>query len=554
MSAWVAKLDAIRAKLIRPRDGGIPFFRSQTFVSLVFFLFVIAAAWKVAGWISAGETDMIVFAAMAFVLCGIGLIILKSWRTGFYLFVVWLLFEDLIRKYLGNNMAIYFAKDVLAGLTYISLLLAIRRGETKTFRPPFLFFLSIFFWLALLQMFNPYSPSILYGILGMKIFFYYIPLIFVGYALIRDDRDLRRFLIACMLLAAVIATLGIIQAIVGPTFLNPATLAPEIRTLGSLEKTVPLTNQLFLLPCGVFVSSGRFSLYLLLVAILGFGSAGYFILSSLRGRKIIYFAIALIAVATVLSGSRSTFLYWLMSALALSAACLWGANWQGGGHRRLGKAIRRTALFAAAGLAMFILFFPAAANSRMQYYIQTLSPSGSDYELGNRSWNYPVQQLTKALSEPHWIVGNGTGTASLGAQYVSELTGKPQPDIGVEEGFGEMIVEMGILAPFLWILWTASLLWACWKVTRSLKGTRLFPIAVAIFWYAFILLYPMTYLGLDAFENFVNNAFLWILVGILFRLPEVSLSPLNAEIVAKNHRFGGQVFQPRLDAASPQSR
>ncbi|MGB6787085.1 MAG: hypothetical protein WBE20_02990, partial [Candidatus Acidiferrales bacterium] len=61
-------------------------------------------------------------------------------------------------------------------------------------------------------------------------------------------------------------------------------------------------------------------------------------------------------------------------------------------------------------------------------------------------------------------------------------------------------------------------------------------------------------LGLDAFENFVNNAFLWIFVGILFRLPEVSLSPLNAEIVTKNHRVGRQMFQPRLDAASPQPR
>ncbi|MGB6788450.1 MAG: hypothetical protein WBE20_09975, partial [Candidatus Acidiferrales bacterium] len=488
MSAWIAKLGTVRARLISPAGGRVPFLRTQGFISFALFLCAVGAAWEVAGWISAGDDKMLIFAALGAALAVIALTIIKSWRMGFYLFVVWLLFEDLIRKYLGNNMAIYFAKDVLAGLTYISLLLAIRRGEAKTFRPPFLFFLSIFFWLALLQMFNPYSPSILYGILGMKIFFYYVPLIFVGYALVRDDRDLRRFLIACMLLAAVISTLGIVQAIVGPTFLNPATLAPEIRALGSLEKTTPLTNQIFLLPCGVFVSSGRFAFYLLLVAILGFGSAGYFILSSLRGRKIIYAAIALIAVATLLSGSRTTFLYWVMSALILSAACLWGANWQGGGHRRLGKAIRRTALIAAAGLAMFVLFFPAAAASRMEYYVQTLSPGSSDYELGNRSWSYPIQNLTKALSGPHWIVGNGTGTATLGAQYVSELTRKPQPDIGVEEGFGEMIVEMGILAPFLWILWTVSLLWACWKVTRSLKGTRLFPIAVAIFWYAFILL------------------------------------------------------------------
>ena len=38
---------------------------------------------------------------------------LRDWRNGFYVFLVWLLFEDLVRKFLGNNLAIYFGKDVL---------------------------------------------------------------------------------------------------------------------------------------------------------------------------------------------------------------------------------------------------------------------------------------------------------------------------------------------------------------------------------------------------------------------------------------------------------
>src|SRR5437899_6647772 len=40
--------------------------------------------------------------------------ILNNWRHGVYLFLAWLLFEDFARKFLGNNMAIYFAKDFLA--------------------------------------------------------------------------------------------------------------------------------------------------------------------------------------------------------------------------------------------------------------------------------------------------------------------------------------------------------------------------------------------------------------------------------------------------------
>ena len=80
---------------------------------------------------------------------------------------------------------------------------------------------------------------------------------------------------------------------------------------------------------------------------------------------------------------------------------------------------------------------------------------------------------------------------------------------------------MGIVAPFLWILWTGSVIYYSWKVTRRLRDTRLFPIAFAIVWYAFMLLYVFTYSGLDAYQNFISNAYLWLLLGILFRLPDL---------------------------------
>src|SRR5579872_4676066 len=157
MTSWAARL-GIKSRatsLGEFRFLGLP---RQTLISVVLFLLSILAAWQAAQWISAGQTKMLIFAGMGFVLCAIALTILKSWRMGFYLFIVWLLFEDLIRKYLGNNMLIYFAKDVLAGLTYLSLFAAIRLGRARLFHPPFLFSLALFFWLAVLQIFNPYSP------------------------------------------------------------------------------------------------------------------------------------------------------------------------------------------------------------------------------------------------------------------------------------------------------------------------------------------------------------------------------------------------------------
>jgi hypothetical protein len=63
------------------------------------------------------------------------------------------------------------------------------------------------------------------------------------------------------------------------------------------------------------------------------------------------------------------------------------------------------------------------------------------------------------------------------------------------------------------------LLYFAWKIVRQLRTTSYFPIALSIWWYAFVLLVPLSYNGMAPYQNYVMNAYLWLLVGILFRLP-----------------------------------
>ena len=125
---------------------------------------------------------------------------------------------------------------------------------------------------------------------------------------------------------------------------------------------------------------------------------------------------------------------------------------------------------------------------------------------------------------------------------MSKLIGRPLPNLGVEEGYGSMIIEMGIIAPFLWILWTATLLYHSWKPVTRLRGTHLFPIGFAIWWYAFLLLFPLTYGGLMAYQNYLNNAYMWLLIGVLFRLPELLTLPQPAVPARKRSTRGGFQF------------
>jgi hypothetical protein len=443
---------------------------------------------------------------------------LLDWRSGVYFFLPWLLFEDLIRKYLGNSMYVYFGKDVLIGITYIAFLMARWRGEhTLRFRPPFRHALGLFFLLGLVQCFNPGSPSEWYGLLGLKLYFYYIPLMFVGYALLRTERDLHRFLVVNVGLAAPIALIGILQAIIGLDFLNPKG-GKDIEELGHLVRMTP-SGLLVPRPPSVFVSDGRFADFLGFAFVLGLGTAGYLLLRTKRGRKIVFPAVALVALATVLSGGRGVFVNAVVSSLVLSAAMLWGAPAKLGEGYRLVKAIRRSLVAVVIAMSLAVILFPDVIGARWAFYRETIALDSPDSETADRAWDYPVGNLIKALSDPGWMTGHGIGTASLGVQYVSRIMEVPPVTIFVESGYGNLILEFGILGPVLWLAWTSILVLFAFKVMLQLKGTWAFPVAASIVWFAFFLLFPRTYGGLQGYQDYVLNAYFWLLVGVLFRLP-----------------------------------
>jgi hypothetical protein len=405
--------------------------------------FVAGLLWQVSAFIVVGNyTHVFLFAAGAAVLA-VTAVIVNNWRSGVYIFFVWLLFEDLIRKYMGNNMAIYFGKDVLVGLIYLSLLMSRGERETEPFRPPFKYALSLFFLLGVVQVFNPHSPSLFYGILGMKLYFYYIPLMFVGYALMRREQDLHKFLVVNMGIAAVIAMVGIIQAIFGADILNPHSGA-DIEELSHLVRRtssgVAVTR-----PCSVFVSDGRFAYYILLAIILGLGASGYLFLRAKRGRAVVFSALAVSGVAAVMSGLRGVFINTGASLLILSAGMLWGSPRQSGQGYRVFKAIRRSSVLVALALAVTVAIFPQQIGARLTFYAETLLPSSSDYELEARVGSYPMEEFFKAFSQGNWMIGHGTGTSSLGMEYVTRIMGAAPTKIGVESGWGVLFLELGIL-------------------------------------------------------------------------------------------------------------
>jgi hypothetical protein len=491
--------------------------------ALLLYLGLGAAVWLMRGWILRGAFQNVILALLSLLVLGLGGLVLGNWRQGLYAFLGWLLFEDMIRKYMGNNMAVYFAKDALVGITYLSFLRASSREKHGKFKAPFLYPLMLFIGLGLIQVFNADSPSFLYGLMGLKIYFYYIPLMFVGYSFLRDEEDLRRFLVFNMGIAAVIASIGIAQSVFGLSFLNPKGGA-DIDYLGNLTRYT-VEGVAVSRPPSVFVSDGRFAWYLILAFIVGFGSAGFLLLNKRKGQKIVFSGLLLVGVASMMSGSRGCASYVVISALVLSAALLWGTPPRGLETYRLFKAIRRSYVAVALGLFLMLAIFPQAVGARWSFYSETLDPRSEHFEGANRAWDYPVRNLMLAFTDPEWPLGHGIGTDSLGVQYVAKIVG-PDVDASIhrwdlEEGFATMIWELGILGPILWVIWTGSFIYTAWKTVLLVKGTSTFPLAICIFWFGLLLLFPMTFAGFATYQNYVYNAFFWLLSGVLFSLPRL---------------------------------
>jgi hypothetical protein len=483
------------------------------------FAGVFVLTWVLAGWIVSGNSIYLIMAAVASAGLVATVVILQEWRAGIFIFLVWLVFEDLIRKYAGNGLFMFFGKDIIVGITYISMLAARRRGQLLTFKPPFLVWLLIFFGVGLIQMFNPNSPSIFYGLLGMKTYFYYVPLLYAGYAILRSETDLHKLLMLNMWIALVVSGVGIVQALGANNFLNPANEAPELLELSHESRMAPQSGLVNIRPPSVFVSEGRFAFFLFLFFILAFGAVAYVALRKQRGRPLVFSTLAAVSLATILHGGRGDFVYFIVGAVVLTLAFLWGSPWRRTQAFRLRRAISVAAVSIVLVVAAAVVFFPDEVRSRWALYTETLSPASSTSDLGFRAWDYPFSELMKEFSYPNWGWGYGIGVSSLGAQYVYKLTGVPAPIVGPESGYALLLVEFGLAGPILWTLWTVGVIVAAWKVVLKVKQTPFFPLAFAIFWYAFLLLGPFTFYSLNTYQNYLNCAYLWLLIGMLFRLP-----------------------------------
>ena len=241
------------------------------------------------------------------------------WRLAVQAVLVLLIVEGAIRKWVmpGAQDLVYLAKDVLLLAAYLGFWTQRHRLRDRSAHAPALWLaLSLCAVFGLAQAFNPRLPNIFVGLLGLKAYFWYVPLLVVLPAVFPSDVALYRFLRRYVLLAVPVGLLASTQ------FLSPSSSALNAYARSAQETGYVSTfgTSTHVRVTGTFSYITGYSSYLLVTAVL--------LLTILafqrwrwRGQLTLYAALAMTLLGMLMTGSRGPVflllllfpIYWLLA-------------------------------------------------------------------------------------------------------------------------------------------------------------------------------------------------------------------------------------------------
>lgn len=427
---------------------------------------------------------------------------LRNWWLGVALFFIWLPLEDLVRKFSGNDLRVYWVKDALLALALLAVFQKLRSCWRQPLGPAWLPTVLLLSFALLMSVPTAMrDPRIPVGALHLR--FVFILLLPIGVLIGRDRATLVRALTLLCWISIAACSVGIWQGLFGLEFLNPADADPLFKhlTITKALGTISLTR-----PPGTFVDAARFGTFTTVSLVLG--GALRLIAPTTRTRLLALATLVTAAIAAFVSGGRTPLLFGiviLFSALTAQA---------GAGSRRRSLALAALVVLGA-GL---ILSGRSVGNSQAAYYAQTLS-GGQNSEVSLR-FRYYSTELAKGF-KAGGLQGRGTGDQAIGQQYFSTST-----SYSAENGFGSLATEWGPLGVLLWLVWTTMWLLRLKHATRF-KQSASGPITSLILVFVTLNLTVGFALGIQFFENYVTNMFLWFLTGVALAAIPTNDHPQN---------------------------
>ena len=500
-------------------------------IAIATVAFVMASFFYLAPTVAAGDYRHAAILS-TYGLMGLAtVLVLRDWRMGIIGFSIWIVFEDLIRKSLGGALIVYFVKDMLIAITYLSYAVSGWLGRREKFNNPIAGPLLLCVGWALVQCFNPNLTSAWVPIIGLRMTFFYVPMIYLGYSYVDSEKRLRNFGLLMLSVGLLVSVGGILQSIWGLQFLNPETPAEVFRLYAA--RYSPVSGLEVPRISSVFVDPGRYSHYVLLLFFVGLGLLGLLyaakerrFLSLIRFWSWICWIGA--SIGLYVSGQRATFIWVALTVFALLVDQALSFLRRGrGASVRTSRLLVRLGVAVALGVGVALLFFPERFTAAYHLYLESLNPARSGAEVTTRPGGY-----WRGTVEAFNLLGHGTGSASLGLQYISLLDPRAKiPPPAVEGGYAAVLWEWGVVGLVVWLWWTIRLLQKLWVATSKVAGSPYYMYGFSALLYTFFILFAWFFLGLQIYQNYITQAYLWFLAGVAFKLPQ--LARTQAESAAR---------------------
>ncbi|MEH2437672.1 MAG: hormogonium polysaccharide biosynthesis protein HpsL [Nostoc sp.] len=441
-------------------------------------------------------------------------------RQALYAFIIYVPIGGTITYYLGNSPILQLAKDAFYIPALIGLWQTCRKQGLPLIIPqgikiPLYIVLGCSLLTLLFvnggQQFNPPSVGLLekapqeiplgMGILGLKVFLGYVPLIGCAYYLIRDKRDflfLSRLQITLTLICCV---LGFIQYLLLLTGVCQGTRGLEGNALfvTSLEARCYFGGALLYSPeegvirlPGTFVAPWQWAWFLISSTFFTFATG--FTDPSPIWRLIGLGSLVTVFINAVISGQRI--------ALALVPICF-------GILLLLTGQIGNLKRFIPIGIGLALVLGIAMVTNPAVVQERTESFTGR-WE-ASPPQDFIVQQFKENWKNVDGPLGSGLGRATNSARVMGETK-------LVETYYPKVLFEVGIIGVLAFLGLVTSLTIIGFKTYRSIKNRNFRSYGAALWVFILFISYNTYYYPLDVDPVAV---YYWFFAGVLFKLPEL---------------------------------
>jgi hypothetical protein len=431
---------------------------------------------------------------------------IKYWQGSLLGVFVLVVFEGALRKWAfpWAQAYLYFVKDAIILAAYLGFILDSRRN---LFAPEGTGLIKLVLVVCVvwgcLEVLNPYSPSILVGLIGLKAYFLYAPIAFILPYAIRSREYLFVLIRRYLIIAIPVAVLGFIQIIAGPasslnTYVQQSEDAPDMLAYFGHENLVRTS--------GTFSYISGYTAFLTFVAFLAVGynmAHGW----RIKNNVIPILTLALLIGAMFTTGSRAPVFY----LLAASPVILWLSATSGILSR---QAFMRLCMV----LPIVAILALNASPQALQAFMERTEEANTRGETLERFF-IPLSQTIGVLSDVP-ALGTGIGTAHpaalslMGAQFPWWL---PYGTV-TEDEISRVMVEQGpigfLLNYFLRFLIAAFGL----RCARSFKDPayRALGIVLAVW---LVIGIPM-----GIVINFIHSLYYWGTLGLVLAMRRLEQS------------------------------